>query len=64
MPAHQALGVTDGDIPMTTISLRLPVGWLKKLRTVAHSQKSSSSELIRAGIVLWAMENQINLYQL
>jgi hypothetical protein len=57
------MGVTDGDLPMTTLSVRLPIGWVKKLRLVAASDRTDPSKLIRESIVLWALERDVNLFQ-
>ncbi len=63
-PDSQTLGVTDGDLPMTTLSIRLPISWVKKLRLVAASDRTDPSKLIRESIAMWADEKEINLYLL
>ena len=48
-------------LPMTPVSVRLPICWLKTLKSRAYSEKTGVSEVIRAALEEYAEKHDINL---
>lgn len=53
-PNSQAYGVGDADLPMAFVGVRLPVAWIKAIKTRALIDGSDQSKIIRQAIALYS----------
>lgn len=60
-PEAQAFGVGDADLPMTTLTIRLPISWVRAIKTRALMDNSDQSRIIRQAIAYYAHDAELPL---